>query len=1518
MSFTPSAAQLGSSNLVARVEDAGGLSDNQGFTIEVRQALAVAPENAAPSLDPIANQLVLVGNSLGVQTSASDADAGDSLVYTLPLAPAGMTINTDGLIGFTPIADQVGLHDVTVQVADNLGAVALQSFIVTVKPINRAPIAVDNLYDARIGETTSISAPGALANDSDPDGDALTAALVSNVANGVLDFRNDGSFDYTPGLPEQTGPVELELQCEPPLEYVTNSTIATGDVDNDGEVELVGVNFWRSNLYAEPWVLNGADCTPEPMPSIALQAAGGFAQGTHPGLLDIDGDGDLEIIGIRDGIPGVGSDGDHLIAVHHDGNLAWTGDGASETMSVDDTVGNSSAGAFNQMGPTFADIDANGTVEIIMPWYRSAGIGGGVIQGGVTVFNSADGTILWEFLTGQLQFGDSDYKPPLVADIDLDGTMEIIYHTNVVSHLGVLEFVLPVQPSLGYSTHLATAVANFDDDPYAEIIAIDQDNHYLFNHDGSVIFQNPVNNNSGSQITVADFDGDNEVEYAWYNGLGSTATRGYFQVYETDGSLLWSHQGLNEFGEELTRFKGVNATAFDANNDGALDLIVHLNVYTPVTEDVDGVYIFDGRDGSVLEFVQIGSNSREQRFTTIADIDNDGKAEIISSRTNGLQRETRVWQGTSANPLPPAPSTRNQWIYNQSIVDDFTGKIITDPTPQWLQPGKNGYNMVSDPNKIYLAEKCSLNYQGFGVSTAFTNGTMLSGDVDNDGDIELVGWNGIFPTNPRSGLFVINGEDCSPQLEGSPDIVAAGQFHAEIRSHLGLADLDGDGDLEIIGKRRNESIGVPERRVTLLAANHDGTLFSGWGTDGASESSQVVTDDISVGTGPGPSFADIDADGALDIIVYWEEDRTPQASLNTGGVTVFNGSDGTIKWELDSLPRRQLSSHAPVVIADLDIDGTMEIIVDRSVISHDGVVEYVLPVELDGSGNADHLFTAVANFDTDPFAEIIAHDEFNHYLFDHEGNVVWQIARPDLSESQITVGDFDGDGQVEYALQRGFLQAHICGAQTGYMAVYEADGSPVWDHQTIEPYLSTCGFAVNHPVATAFDANGDGAHDLVIHHRGDNQTTDRNGLYIFDGKDGSLLRKVEFPAIAESYRSVTIADVDNDDAAEIVLSWFGSIAGDTVILEGIEGKPLPPAPPIVNQQFMHRGLVGDSGQILTNPVPHWLQPGANGFLAIPLQPDPLAGTTDSFTYLASDGPLNSNVATVTFDVQPAGVAPVFLTQPDTLTTVGFPYEYAPRVFDADPGDSVSFTLAAAPAGMTMTSNGRLNWLPDAEGSYQVSIIASDTIGFSTPQSFTLLVGQPVVVPDVVGQAQASAESALTGVNLLTGDVRSSTHPTISAGSVFEQSPIAGSVAEFGSNVDLFVSTGPAPEDIDDDNDGLSENEGDCDDGNDAIGPGATDPVGDGIDQDCDGIDGNLVLTDILVSPAIFDRACQSGREPYSDRHLRRWHEPEPDRCRWMDQWSFLQLGHGRHVHFDRIPRRHQWIGDDCRCRPCGW
>ncbi|MBT7298118.1 MAG: tandem-95 repeat protein, partial [Victivallales bacterium] len=59
------------------------------------------------------------------------------------------------------------------------------------------PAATPDAYDALWGRSTPVAVPGVLANDSDPDGDPLTAVLVSGPAHGELVFPGDGSFVYT-------------------------------------------------------------------------------------------------------------------------------------------------------------------------------------------------------------------------------------------------------------------------------------------------------------------------------------------------------------------------------------------------------------------------------------------------------------------------------------------------------------------------------------------------------------------------------------------------------------------------------------------------------------------------------------------------------------------------------------------------------------------------------------------------------------------------------------------------------------------------------------------------------------------------------------------------------------------------------------------------------------------------------------------------------------------------------------------------------------------------------------------------------------------------------------------------------------------------------------------------------------------------------------------------------------------------------------------------------------------------
>jgi VCBS repeat-containing protein len=76
---------------------------------------------------------------------------------------------------------------------DNV-AVLLNS---TVTP-NQAPVAVGDAYTTAEDTALTVATPGVLGNDSDPDGDPLSAVLVTEPGHGALTLNANGSFSYTP------------------------------------------------------------------------------------------------------------------------------------------------------------------------------------------------------------------------------------------------------------------------------------------------------------------------------------------------------------------------------------------------------------------------------------------------------------------------------------------------------------------------------------------------------------------------------------------------------------------------------------------------------------------------------------------------------------------------------------------------------------------------------------------------------------------------------------------------------------------------------------------------------------------------------------------------------------------------------------------------------------------------------------------------------------------------------------------------------------------------------------------------------------------------------------------------------------------------------------------------------------------------------------------------------------------------------------------------------------------------
>jgi len=110
-----------------------------------------------------------------------------------------LTLNVDGGFAYTPAANFNGIDSFTYIANDGLADSNVATVTITVTAVNDAPVAVNDTYATSFEKQLTVDATdGVLKNDSDIDGDDLTAVLVANVSNGTLALEADGSFTYTP------------------------------------------------------------------------------------------------------------------------------------------------------------------------------------------------------------------------------------------------------------------------------------------------------------------------------------------------------------------------------------------------------------------------------------------------------------------------------------------------------------------------------------------------------------------------------------------------------------------------------------------------------------------------------------------------------------------------------------------------------------------------------------------------------------------------------------------------------------------------------------------------------------------------------------------------------------------------------------------------------------------------------------------------------------------------------------------------------------------------------------------------------------------------------------------------------------------------------------------------------------------------------------------------------------------------------------------------------------------------
>ena len=131
---------------------------------------------------------------------------------------------------------------------------------------------------------------------------------------------------------------------------------------------------------------------------------------------------------------------------------------------------------------------------------------------------------------------------------------------------------------------------------------------------------------------------------------------------------------------------------------------------------------------------------------------------------------------------------------------------------------------------------------------------------------------------------------------------------------------------------------------------------------------------------------------------------------------------------------------------------------------------------------------------------------------------------------------------------------------------------------------------------------------------------------------------------------------------------------------------------------------------------------------------------------ASDGRGGIVRQSFTVQVVEAGfnAPPVFTSTPVGQVPIGASYAYPASAFDPD-GDDLSYSLASAPAGMSVGSaSGLVSWSPAAAGQHSVILVVDDGQGGEASQSYTLFVGEPATTPP--GPAFASTPVTVAAVD----------------------------------------------------------------------------------------------------------------------------------------------------------------------------
>lgn len=308
-----------------------------------------------------------------------------------------------------------------------------------------------------------------------------------------------------------------------------------------------------------------------------------------------------------------------------------------------------------------------------------------------------------------------------------------------------------------------------------------------------------------------------------------------------------------------------------------------------------------------------------------------------------------------------------------------------------------------------------------------------------------------------------------------------------------------------------------------------------------------------------PAIADLEGDGSVEVLV---------------GPVILEGADGAVRSEgVGGTGRYAAFTEVGYisVASDLDGDGIQELVAGQTLYAPDGTIICEVSAFTDG-------FPAVADLDLDGEGEVVlvGNGRIQTYRDDCRPLNSWDLDGVG-NGGPPTIADFDGDGTPEIGVA----------TDTSY-AVYEANGTRLWSMPVVDASSFTTGSSV-------FDFDGDGRAEVVY--------GDETSLWIFDGATGAVRLQDPFHTSRTLHEYPTIADVNGDGEADIVVPQGGGhygVENQGLYVLSSANHDWQYAPPVWNQHAYSITNIERDLSVPSPPSSNW--PDHNNFRSGDINP----------------------------------------------------------------------------------------------------------------------------------------------------------------------------------------------------------------------------------------------------------------------------------------------------------------------------